>query len=1104
MKRISIIIIFIIPVVGSLFGNHNPIHNGHDFLNISKLTYYLDSIEAASNKLKTRTSTFQQVKGYQFKNVDQWIKSAASHKGEVDGMEDIDAMEVAYAGNPKVRAAQKAIDGLSRSNLIGALTGAEILQFPIGIKDSINGYTYSLVFHEARILPEYTIMKVYGAIQKKGGVQLMFGSDDIKFTSEGGFIGDATLALFADFPYRPNTSNMAFVFKAFDRNEDGNHGGCYITFDCNGFKSARIEGDVLVSREWILPTDETGQLLPGNQRVKANIGLTVSDFNHIVVNVSLPHFTLTQDTSIAFIVDEVVVDLSETKNAPGFEPPPIFDPEQQLIVSPSPDPTRDALWKGVFIQKIEVILPSVFQQDDDRLAFGAERLYLDHKGITGKFYVDQVLSLDRGSMGATGWAYSMDRLEMSTLYSEVYEFGFDGRVVIPIGDKNQSLRYRALANLKSENYVFDIGVDSLMTIPMWKVGSAVLNENTYLNVGVVNNAFKVQAVLSGTMNIEVSPSEITKNTDLTIADVSFGHLIIQDTLPYVSLGTHGGHITFTAGPILNNSILNVDHASIINMDNDRVMFSIGMEAGPMSEEDGGAKVGGAFGMVARPQMVSNRQSWEFEEMKLMALEIHLDFADAGYIKGGIVFFADDPVYGNGFAGNLEGGFVKDGNRYKFSAAASARFGTMNEGSEEEYKYWSFDVYISSSLMAVPIYPPIAANGFGGGMYHHMSMAGYELGLMAENGLNNPYSGIIYEPDRNTRLGLKATIGLTTTSGKAFQGVVTLELSFNQNLGLREIKLYGTGEIAGSDSEGWASAQKDNISSNVMERSEAAAFNETNAKGKANTISCAVMMRVSLVDGFLMHGNFNTYIDAGQGKIRGQGKLDLLVNVPQDPGLEDQWHLYIGGYADGSISNIEGEVIPPVSVGIYFKTFSITASLYLLMGNDLPGPPTLSPQLAAIFGQSANEINRSKLNEGGRSSSNATGAAFGSSMNVGFTYRHTKKNGEPAKWRYVNVRGGAGFDLALLSFSDQSTCSLVDTFPHGQKGWRAYGRVYLYAEVEGYWLKAFKIHKQFLAFKAEGDLPNPDYFNIDLKIKILNKVDINKNVELGEKCGTVKS
>ena len=99
-----------------------------------------------------------------------------------------------------------------------------------------------------------------------------------------------------------------------------------------------------------------------------------------------------------------------------------------------------------------------------------------------------------------------------------------------------------------------------------------------------------------------------------------GYLIVQDELPYVTLGSDGGHVTFLAGPMLNNSILNVDHASIMKYEETKVMFSIGMEAGPMSEDDGGAKTAGTFGMVAEPTFVNGRQKWEFVEMKLMSLE----------------------------------------------------------------------------------------------------------------------------------------------------------------------------------------------------------------------------------------------------------------------------------------------------------------------------------------------------------------------------------------------------------------------------------------------------------------------------------------------------
>lgn len=1031
---------------------------------------------------------------FDFPAIDELIKTSILEPVE-DNLEDVQAKAVEYDGNPKVKAARAALAALDPSRMIDFLTSEELFKLPVGISSTINGYTYSIVFQKAKLHANYAELTVYGSIQKPNETDLLFGADDIKFSYEGGIIGDASLALFADYPIKRESKKLAFLFKAYQNSGGGNESGCYIKFDCNGFVSLRVDGDIIISRDWVLPTDAFGKVSTDLNRVQANLAVTLSDMNDFVVEASIPYFTLARDTSIAFLVDHATIDFSDSKSAFGFTPPPDYDVEADSIHQFPMDTMMQDLWKGIYFDRIEVILPKVFKQDNAALSIGAEQIYIDSRGVTGIFYAQDVLPLSKGKIGQTGWAFAVDKIDIAVIYSQVYGFGFDGRIAIPIGGESEAVAFEASADLATETYNFNVGVDSTMVIPMWDVTKVNFNRGSKINVGVVRGDFKVQAVLCGNMKLSMKPREDNKNTALDIADIVFEQLIIQDTLPYVSLGSNNGHISFISRPKLNNSLLNIDHASISTYQVDKAMFTLGMEAGVMSSEDGGGKTAGAFGIVGKPIMSGGQQSWAFDEMKLMALEVHLDFADAGYIKGGIEFFANDPIYGNGFMGYLEGGFVKDGSRYQFAAAASARFGTMSEGSTEEYKYWSFDVYISSSTVAIPIYPPIAANGFGGGMYHHMSMAGYDLGAMAENGLNNPYSGIVYEPDNKTRLGLKATIGLTTTSGKAFQGVVTLELSFNQNLSLREIKLYGTGEIAGSDTEGWAAKQKDGVASNVLERTEAAAINEQEAAGKANTITCAVMLRVSLVDGFTMHGAFNAYIDAGQGKITGKGTLDLYAST-----VTNEWHLYIGGYANNSITNVEGEVIPPVSVGINFEAFSVTASLYLMMGTDLPGPPPLSPQLAAFFGSSSNSVNRSRLTEGGRSPGNGTGAAFGSSVELSFKYYNERNNGTINKNKYIDVNGGAGFDLALLSFSDLSKCSEASNFPHGQKGWRAYGRLFLYAQISGKWW--LTIPTQHIGFIAEGDLPNPDYFNVQLKVNIAKVININKNVELGSQCGTV--
>ena len=1080
----------------TMYSANKPIESGKNLWAAEMLNDLISSDDTISlSRLLGENRPKEQ---FQFSTVDALIhRDMMSTAIPEDNMDDVYKKTAEYYGNPKVQEAKRYVDGITSSRLIELLSGIETVKFPVGIKDSIKGYVYTIVFASAKLYPEYAEIKVFGGIQKHGEADLLFGSDNIKFSYEGGIIGDATLGLFSDFPVKRDGKKLAFVFNAFQESGNGNHQGTYLTFDCGGFVSARVDWDVIISRDWILPTDSEGKVKLGEERVTAKVALTATDLNDLVVEASVPHFTLTKDTSISFLVGNAIVDFSDQKNGVSFIPPPLYDENTGEIAYGSSDIETENLWKGVYFNTLEVVLPETFEQDGGKsLSFGAEALYIDSKGVTGKFYGDDVLPIETGKLGETGWAFGIDHVEIDLIYSQVYGFGFDGSVSIPIGETDKGLRYGAIANTATETYNFNIGIDSTMVIPMWDVSSVVLSRGSALNITVEDKKWKAQAVLSGIMEINVIATEEKKNTDLKIAGINFDKLLVNSYAPYVSLHPQGGHISFSVGPLLNNAFINIDHATLLQQEDDKVMFALGMEAGVMSQDDGGAKVGGSFGIVGKPVVNNGKQSWEFDEIRLMSLEVHLEFGQAGYIKGGITLFSGDPVYGNGFHGYLEGGFVQDGSRYKFSATASARFGTMNEATNDEYKYWSFDVYVSSSAVSIPLYPPLAANGFGGGMYHHMSMAGYDLDAMADNGLNNPYSGIIYEPDPNTRLGLKATIGLTTTSGKAFQGVVTLELAFNQNLGLREIRLYGTGEISGSDSEGWSKKQKDDISSNVLDSGDAEALNATDAKGKPNTITCAVMLRISLEGGFEMHGAFKVYLQAGEGKIRGEGALDLLASTKSN-----RWHFYLGGYTDNSITNIENVIIPPVSVSVDFEAFSVNAGLYLMFGNDLPGPPPISPQVASFFKIPRSTNNRDLLNSGGRSASMGTASAFGSYAALSFTYKVANEG-------YLDVEGGAGFDLCMLSNSDTSRCSVASNYPQGQKGWRALGRLYIYAKVGGSWKRDkwpridIKIPPQYMGLLVEGDVPNPSFFDAQVRIKLFNWLNINKKIEMGNKCGEV--
>ena len=1068
-----------------------------------------------------------------------------------DDMADIEALKQEYVGNEKVQKAAGIFDAMVEAKLIEKLTGSELVELPIGIKKTIGNNTYTIAISRATLFPEYTQLEVYCKAELSDGRVLFFGSDDIKFTAEGGIVGDATLGLFAKFPIFKNPKKIAVVLNKFQRKQDGNHDGCYIVFDCDGFVEMRVDANLALTREWVLPCNENAQVIPGNARVEMAIGVTLTDWDDMVVDVTVPYFVLTKAPEVGFMVNMAVVDFSDLKNAPGFVlPPPVSlpppppgtsyvsskaapvnvsmiggsnNPPASISSSGGPpsntEPVDPNLWRGVFFKDIEIVLPQVFKNDGgDRIRVGADELYIESAGVTGKLYVLNALPYETGKIGK--WRFSVDSLKCELLYNQVTRFGFDGRIGVPIADETKPFYYGANADIVHDIYNVSVGVADTTYFPLFKATDVTFYPGSKVNCTVENKEFKASATLSGLMNIAIDqnddPDEDGEST-LEIASIDFRKIIVMNEAPYLGLSNTGGSITLTMGAIMNDSPLAITSASLIKPSAETIKFSLGMEINLMDEDDGGANSSSTIGVKGKlEENAEGIQKWVYDGLSLDALFIEIAVGDQFYIAGGIETYANHPEYGNGFKGKLNGGIINSGGNgppsWKFVIDANAMFGTKFEGTPEEFKYWLFDIYIESELFSVPLIPgALYANGFGGGACHHMKVDGFDLNAMAENP-DSPSSGIHYTPTPDRKLGIKASIGLTNSppgvpGPGTFNGLATLELSFTSNMALAEILFYGKGEfVSKTPSTVSVPDPKDHLPSVPADKDDAIALNNSQANAdKYDKISVAVFIRLNFEGGFELQGSFGAYLAAGQGKIVGEGGVDLLFS----PGTS-KWHVWIGGYPDNSVINPHtNEVFPPVSVTINFTSdMTFTCGVYFMTGNDIPSPPGIHPQAADFLEISPNGNNRDMLTG---PYDVATGAGFAFGAYAIFDFHG--KDGRCWKCPFggnrdkgFHIVGGVGFDASLLNYDYATKCSESGSHPHGAKGWRAKGSIWAFVDVKGGRAKflgcCIGIPEMGIGLILEADVPKPSYFRakVVIDLPIFNKISV--NVPIGDKCGQV--
>ncbi|MEL7160073.1 MAG: hypothetical protein AAFN92_04890, partial [Bacteroidota bacterium] len=414
----------------------------------------------------------------------------------------------------------------------------------------------------------------------------------------------------------------------------------------------------------------------------------------------------------------------------------------------------------------------------------------------------------------------------------------------------------------------------------------------------------------------------------------------------------------------------------------------------------------------------------------------------------------------------------------------------------EFRYWYVDGMLELADLSIPLIPGVVdINGFGGGAYYHMQMAEANLIDGGDGSLGTLPSGIRYEPNVDVYLGLKASVALTSPPGpELLDGVATLELSFGDGF-LREIMFYGKIEIVSPKIDqalgGLSNQLGDRVSSLLQDVGEVQLTDAQATDAPVGSILGSLFLRLNFVGGFELQGTARVKIDAAQGVIKGEGGIDLLVSTQQN-----RWHLYVGGYTDNSIYASDNEVLPPINVSLDLgPQVNVSAGVYFLVGNDIPGPPPLHPQAAAYFGvTSSTANNRASL---GNRAALGSGFAFGAYI-VGTAEGRTRDGGSYDKNSF-KAEAGAGFDVSLLHYKRTTRCSLTGTSPHGHKGWRATGNIWAYADIRAKY-RGFGKHLS-VGVLIRADIPKPVYLHLTVKIKFPWPVKwITIRAKIGNECG----
>jgi len=908
-------------------------------------------------------------------------------------------------------------------NLSDMIDNAIPTLLPFGICKEIGGEKQTIVLDSVSFSPEGGFLTAYAVLGvPKTGDTLAFKVSNAQFTT-GGFTGDAKLVLLEDVDIEIADSTILSV--------KADQELTYVEWDCNGFQELGIDCEVTFSRDFLVPENPDGSTDTTGQQVTTEFATQIQSWDELLIDINLPPFQFTKLKGFGFFVSHAVFDFSELENSPNMVFPPGY-------TSPSMPEPNSPMWEGFYLKQMQVKLPPEFKNKNstERITIAADNIMVDEQGVTGSLSAYHILTLDSGDAG--GWAFSLDTIAVDLYTNHLEDVTLAGDIVIPISDEDNALHYHGFIDNSGE-YFLTVNLLDTMDVELWAAKLALYN-NSYININKQNNEFVASAVLNGELSITKSG-----NASVNIVGLEFQQLTIQNKQPYLDI--HSIALTGSEQNKMSNFPVTI-HNVEFTKENLSAGLGFNLAVNFVGDGDQGFSADAGFTFWGDFVDVNGRTKWQYREMILDDILIDID-ASAFTLQGTLINYQNDPTYGKGFKGMINASF-KPG----LIVNVTAQFGNVND-----MRYWYAD-----GLLTIPtgiqVFPGFGIYGFGGGAYYHMSRQNAEnIQIPTDpsgNGVDNSdipgqsLSGVVYTPDPNSFLGVKASLILGTfPKPDAFNATATFEMNFNGNGGLNFIGFQGDAYFMtpiadrGNDSKVYATTDIGyDFNNNVL------------------------------------HGETSVYVNmphiiegANANHLAGTSILHFA------PG---EWYITVG--------------TPDERVAVkVIDVFNLTS--YFMIGTNIPPMPFPPDNVTEILGDI--DFNRD-LDALGNGSGFALGAALQVDIDAEF-------------WKfYANFHAGAGFDVMLKNYGTDTRCS-GESEPIGIKGWYAQGQVYAYIQgAIGIRIKdgIFEGDYEALTIGAaailQTKLPNPFWMqgNVGGYYSILNgfiEGECNFEFTIGEQC-----
>lgn len=976
--------------------------------------------------------------------------------------------------------AQQAIQSVvEKGRFVEKITPDNITSFPVGMHKSIGNIPFTMAVSDVKFDRLYAEIDVFVKIELPQQVTLFFGAEDLQFSYNGDFIGNARLALLENVSFPAFSDNSLSIVLKGDNSYFESKDISYVNITCSGVEDFGLAVDLIFSDKFLRPVDANGNIVVGENLV-TSFQTQVNNLEDIIVGVNLPAFAVNGLEGYSFACQNMIFDFSQIRHSETVIFPENY--EQNYLGGFAKN-----LWTGFYAEHIEVTIPAYFREKetDRRLSFSTNHLLIDEFGLSGLFTASgPILSYEKGT--ASGWDFSVETFSLQLEANQLNSASFSGNIGLPVGESEvNKLNYTGFFDVYN-NYYLSVDIENDLDFDVLSATASIKKES-YIKLQVLNGEFRPEALLHGNLNFNV-PSKENTNTGqeaIKMNGIEFQSLKLQTEVPYFSAEYFGykGDASITGIPVSINEI--GLKSTETNLD-----FTCGVDIVL------GNVVGAATNLTIRSRNnISNGFSWQYEKFIVNNLLVEASIAEVFSLKGQICMYDNDPMYGNGFGGNLILGFDKVLEDLRLEARAFF-------GKKDDFEYWMTDAKVSIPG-GIPC-GPITLKGFSGGVSSKMERISSTGNTLTD----------MYIPNNNYGFGLKAGLLAGLVSDELMSAEATFEILFNRHGGLNLIALYGNASFLQNMGAGKlgelsekAGALLDKVAAKEKELTNGNAkllelLGEQKARNPQKTCSDLIVSEES-VEG--MKANIVMQYDFTNNSLHAQ--LDMAVNVAHV--IYGVGSNYAAGKAALHIAPQEwylhvGTPSNPIALAVGIENLiSVNASAYFMAGHNIPSAPTPPRQVAEILGTELASLDYMRdlnaLNAG-------KGMAFGTqfSIDTGDLYFLIV---------YARFQAGIGFDLMLKDY-ENAQCAGRDG-AIGINGWYANGQTYAYLAGElGVGINLFFIKTKIPIIKGgtatllQGMLPNPTWLHGLLGIHFdllggLVKGNIGFQFEIGEKCNLLR-